>query len=137
MQVSADLGATAIPELAQHLGGAGVSRDVIRRKVRGPHAQTLEHLGLPPELGDVLDRDAVSAPMPVVLLRIERHDEQRRGVVRSHRVALLRNAAIASSSRRPRPLHPERNTTISPVMRCDGFHAFLYSSSPRRKLKIR
>ena len=136
VQVRTNLSTALVSDVAHYCRCVRIDRDVICREVRGPHTQAVEEPCQPPQFTNVPHRHAFAAAVPIVLFGIEGHDKQERGALRNH-AGPPRNAATRSSKRRARPPHPERNTTISQVMRCDGLNAFLYSSSPRRKLKTR
>src|SRR5947208_9221456 len=99
MEVSSNLSTTPSAYFPHHISAARVYSDLIRRKVRGPHAQAVEHHRLPTQLADVLDRDVLTAAIPIVLLGVDGHDEH--DAVRTGRCALKHRSALPGGTPRP------------------------------------
>src|SRR5437588_10593986 len=77
MEVGAELRAPGM-QVPQDGRGPGADRDLIGREVRSSHAEPLKQRVQARQLPDVLDRHALAAGLPVVLLGVDRDDQERR-----------------------------------------------------------
>src|SRR5207244_9419697 len=140
VQVRADLRATGL-QLLQRRHGPVAKRDLIGREVRRPHAQRPQQRVEARQLTDIVDRHAVAAGSPIVLLRVDRdYHEDGPGHVRyphgrAGARSRARTRAARSTLRSHCPRQLGRKATSSWVTPSDAVHWRLYASSPRRKSK--
>src|SRR5438045_8645303 len=77
MEVRPDLRVTGRAELAQHPHSARLDGDLVVHEVGRPHPQPVEEPSQSHQFTDVSDGYAVAARPPVVLLRVDRDNDNR------------------------------------------------------------
>src|SRR2546423_6942947 len=77
MEMRPNLRVTGRAEIAQHLHSARLDGDLVIHEVGGPHPQPVEEPSQAHQFTDVSDGHAVAARPPVVLLRVDRDNDNR------------------------------------------------------------